>query len=238
MARVPTPERRNLYGRRRGHRLRKGRETLLKAHLPTLAIELPEGDQATFDPASALAFAPTDVWLEIGFGAGEHLSQQARANPTVACIGCEPYTNGVASLVRYVDQERLTNIRIFTDDARLLIHRLPDACLGRVFLLFPDPWPKRRHHKRRFVQPALLDELARVMKGGAEFRLATDHDDYCRWALGHLLDHGAFAWLVRRPADWRTRPADWPETRYERRTRGEGRRSTFLRFARRGEPPR
>ena len=227
-----------LYGRRRhGHRLRKGRLALLETALPRLALNLPEDGGGIGDPGALFASAPRETWLEIGFGAGEHLVAQAQAHPDIGFIGCEPYINGVASLLHRIASLDLANLRILTDDARLLIGALPDACLGRVFLLFPDPWPKRRHHKRRFVQQANLDQLARVMKDGAVFRCATDHGDYCRWTLAHVLAHPAFAWPVRRPTDWRTRPADWPATRYELRTQAEGRPSVYLGFNRRPRSP-
>lgn len=223
-----------LYGRRRhGHRLRKGRLALLETVLPRLALALPQEGDEIGDPAGLFGFAPRETWLEIGFGAGEHLALQAQVHADVGFIGCEPYINGVASLLDRVAGLGLDNVRILTDDAGLLIRALPDACLGRVFLLFPDPWPKRRHHKRRFVQRGNLDQLARVMTDGAVFRFATDHGGYCRWTLAHVLAHPAFAWPVRRPADWRMRPADWPATRYELRTQAKGRPSIYLGFYRR-----
>jgi tRNA (guanine-N7-)-methyltransferase len=183
-----------------------------------------------FDPAQPLPPAPR--WLEIGFGAGEHIAWQAAAAPDVTLIGCEVYRNGIAALLSQVERRGLGNIRIWPDDARLLIDRLPDASLARVFLLFPDPWPKARHAERRFVGPANLASLARVMQPGAELRVATDDPTYLRWVLDHLPVHPAFRWQVRGPADWRTRPADWPPTRYEEKALREGRRPAYLRFSR------
>ena len=181
------------------------------------------------DPLSCFADVD-DVWLEIGFGAGEHLLWQARANPRIGLIGAEPYEGGVAKLLSKLAEAPQPNIRIHEGDARDIVEALPDACIGRVFILFPDPWPKTRHHKRRFVQSAMLDQLARVMKPGAELRFATDDGTYLVWALERLVAHAAFAWTAERASDWTSRPADWPPTRYEAKAiRGV---PTFLRFRR------
>ncbi|MEA2782366.1 MAG: tRNA (guanine-N7-)-methyltransferase [Rhodospirillaceae bacterium] len=186
-----------------------------------------------FDPAAPLPEGP--LWLEIGFGAGEHLAWQAAAQPAVTLIGCELYRNGIAALLGHVEREKLGNIRLWPDDARDLIDLLPDCVLDRVFLLFPDPWPKARHAERRFIGPANLDGLARVMQPGAQLRVATDDPVYLRWVLDHLPVHPAFAWLVEGPADWRERPSDWPPTRYEEKALREGRRPTYFRFRRRNQ---
>ena len=220
------------YGRRRGHRLRKGRRDRLERLLPALRLA-PPGPGGAVDLAAAFGAAPRDVWLEVGFGAGEHLAAQARAHPGIAMVGCEPYVTGVASLLSIIEREGLANIRIFDDDARLLLDALPEASIGRVFALFPDPWPKRRHHKRRFIAPHTLAALARVMKDGAELRFATDHMGYVRWTLDHAIRHPAFAWLARRPGDWRLRPLDGFETRYELKAAGQGLASVHLGFQRR-----
>jgi tRNA (guanine-N7-)-methyltransferase len=171
-------------------------------------------------------------WLEIGFGAGEHLAAQAAANPKVGIIGCEVFLNGVASLVRHVAEQNLANVRIFNEDARLLLPALPERCLSRVFLLFPDPWPKARHAKRRFVGRANLDVLARVMTPGAELRIASDHPVYVAWTLEQVPPHPAFRWRPQGPEDWQTPPADHIATRYQKKAEKEGRRPTFLRFFR------
>ncbi len=220
------------YGRRGGHRLRKGRRERLERLLPALRLAPPEPD-GTVDLAAAFGAPPSDVWLEVGFGAGEHLAAQAGAHPGTAMVGCEPYVAGVASLLSIIEREGLTNIRIFNDDARLLLGSLPEASIGRVFVLFPDPWPKTRHHKRRFIAPGTLNALARVMKDGAELRFATDHMGYVRWTLDHTIRNPAFAWLARRPGDWRQRPPDGVETRYERKAAGLGLASVHLGFCRR-----
>jgi tRNA (guanine-N7-)-methyltransferase len=152
-------------------------------------------------------------------------------------IGCEVFENGVAKLLVEIDRLGLGNVRILVDDARLLLSALPPESLGRAFILFPDPWPKERHKKRRIVSTETLDALARLMRDGAELRLATDDADYSRWMLERATAHPAFEWLARRPADWRERPADWPMTRYEKKALAAGRRPIFLRFRRRPRQP-
>ena len=222
---------RRLYGRRRGRPLRPGRDRLRHELLPRLAIDLP--GRGVLEPRRLFSPAIAQVWLEIGFGGGEHLAAQAERHPDIGFIGCEVFENGIARLVGEVAQRGLGNIRVFADDARLLLDRLPPSSLGRVFILFPDPWPKRRHHKRRIVAGATLDRLAQLMQPGAELRLATDDRDYLAWMLERLTAHPDFAWLARRPADWRQRPPDWPPTRYEEKARAAGRPPSFLRFLRR-----
>ena len=179
--------RRTLHGRRRGKKLRAGQQSLLDTLLPRLALALPaepivtpdnEVAESTTKIDLARAFGgtlPTDgVWLEVGFGAGEHLVWQAEQHPNVGLIGCEPYINGVAKCLAHIERTGVSNVRLFTDDARFVMQALPPQSLSRAFVLFPDPWPKTRHHKRRFVQRSNLDVLARLMKPGAELRLATD----------------------------------------------------------------
>lgn len=222
--------RRSLYGRRRGKKLRPRRQALVDGLLPALRVELPATGH--LDPATLFDATPSEVWLEVGFGGGEHLAQQARAHPDVGLIGCEPYVNGVASLLAIAAAERLASIRVFDDDARKLIAVLAEGSIGRMFVLFPDPWPKSRHHKRRFVAPETLDACGRVLRDGAELRLATDDLGYCRWIVEHLARHDAFDWLARGPADWRARPGDWPETRYEAKALRQGRPPVFLRYRR------
>ena len=159
-------------------------------------------------------------------------SPKPKRTKWVGIIGCEPFINGVAALLALIKERCLENVRIFADDGRLLLAALPDATLARMFLLFPDPWPKKRHFKRRFVNEKNLDMCARVLQRGGEFRVATDHGGYCRWILEHVLDHGGFRWEARGPEDWRERPADWPSTRYEAKARAAGRQPIFLCFRR------
>jgi tRNA (guanine-N7-)-methyltransferase len=201
---------RKLYGRRKGPKPSAHKEELRRTLLPKLALRLVCG----VDPRTYFD-GVDDVWLEIGFGAGEHLLALARAHPHVGLIGAEPYEAGVAKLLSHMADDPPPNVRIHEGDARQIIEALPDACLGRVFILFPDPWPKTRHHKRRFIQTEMLDQLARVMKQGAELRFASDDAGYAEWTLERVLAHPAFAWTAKGPSDWRTRPPDWPQTRYE-----------------------
>jgi tRNA (guanine-N7-)-methyltransferase len=219
-----------IYGRRKGHRLRPGRQRLLAELLPQLEVRLPE--DGVLDPARLFAQRPRTLWLEIGFGGGEHLAYQAAAHPDVGLIGCEPFIGGVARLLSLIEAQGLANIRLFADDARLLMQALPDACLERVFILFPDPWPKARHHKRRIVNPVTAGEFVRLLRPGGELRLASDDMDYVRAMLRALRARPELQWQARRPADWRERPADWPMTRYESKAVAAGRACVFLRFRR------
>lgn len=223
--------RRQVWGRRHGPRLRQGRQALLDTRLPDLAIVLPEAGR--LDPAELFA-SPRGIWLEIGFGGGEHLATLAERHPEVGFIGAEPFVNGVARLLALAEAAGLDNVRILNDDARLLLAALPDASLDRAFVLFPDPWPKLRHRKRRIVNPWAVAELARVIRPGGELRLATDDADYARSMLETVLRDGRFAWRALRSDDWLVRPADWPATRYEEKALAAGRRPVYLRFVRAG----
>jgi tRNA (guanine-N7-)-methyltransferase len=186
----------------------------------------------SLDPRTLFARPVAAVWLEIGFGAGEHLAEQAERYPDIGFIASEVFEDGIVRLLGEIARRGLGNVRLFTDDARLLLAALPAASLDRVFVLFPDPWPKRRHHKRRLIASATLDLLAAAMEDRAELRLATDDRGYLAWMLAHLTVHPDFQWLARRPADWRERPPDWPATRYEEKARAAGRSPAFLRFIR------
>jgi len=225
---------RKFYGRRRGRRLRPWREQLFDEALPRYGLPLPEEDAAApLDPA-ALFGEPVDaLWIEVGFGGGEHLAAQAKAHAQARFIGFEPFVNGVASLLRHLEEARLGNVRVHADDARPVLERLPDASVDRFFLLFPDPWPKKRHHFRRFIQPETMALLARLLKDGAELRIASDDMGVARWMLAHVTEHPAFEWLARRPGDWREPPADWVQTRYEGKALAQGRQPVYLRFRRR-----
>lgn len=203
------------YGRTRGRPLKAGRAELLAARLPSLAVPA-----EPFDPL-ALAPRAQAVWLEAGFGAGEHLTAQAAARPEVLMLGAEPFVNGLAACVAEIEARRLSNVRLHAGDVRALMTRLPDASVDRLFLLFPDPWPKPRHWKRRLVSPSFLAESARVLKPGATVRFATDWAQYADWALERFLGCGAFDWTAERADDWRRPPADHAATRYERKRLGD-----------------
>ncbi|MBP2229769.1 tRNA (guanine-N7-)-methyltransferase [Azospirillum agricola] len=225
-----------LFGRRKGRPLRKRRTELLDTLLPTLEIPVPKPGERV-DPQSLFtrpgqSEPAQDVWLEVGFGSGHHLAWQARHNPEIGLIGAEPFVNGVAALLGLLDDDKLGNVRVLPDDARPLLDALPDASIGRAFVLFADPWPKKRHADRRFIGPENLPRLARVLKDGAELRLASDDMGLVRWMLEHTVKHPDFEWTARVPSDWRVRPADWPATRYEEKAIAAGRKPVFLRFVR------
>jgi tRNA (guanine-N7-)-methyltransferase len=217
------PERRLIFsfGRRRGRRIRAGRQALIGATEP-----------ASLDPVTLFEQRPCAVWLEIGFGGGEHLAWQAAARPEVGFIGAEPYINGIASLSAKLEAERLINVRIFPDDGRLFLPGLRPASIGGAFVLFPDPWPKTRHHKRRLIQADFVQELARILVDGAELRIATDDRPYLVEILAVMTASPAFRWRARRAQDWRQRPDDWPATRYERKALAAGRDAAYLSFER------
>lgn len=173
------------------------------------------------------------LWFEIGFGSGEHLAAQAAANPGVGLIGCEPFLNGVVGALGHIREHDLANVRLHMGDALDVLERLPDASLSRVFLLHPDPWPKARHAKRRFVNPGPLDLIAAKLAPGGELRIGTDHATYCRWTLMQMGNRADFDWLAASPADWQVRPADWPQTRYEAKARRLGHEVWYFRYQRR-----
>jgi tRNA (guanine-N7-)-methyltransferase len=201
--------------------------------LPRLRFAVPES--GTLDPRTLFP-EHRRVALEIGFGAGEHLAAQAAAHPDLGFVGVEIFETGVAKLLSAVAAHNLGNIRVLIDDARLLLTALPEQCLDRAYILFPDPWPKLRHRKRRIVNPATLALLARATRDGGELRLATDDPDYLRQMLADATAAPEWEWLARRAADWRTRPDDWPPTRYEQKAIAAGRIPMFLRFRRRQRP--
>ncbi len=218
------------FGRRRGRRLSAHQVSLLNCVLPRLNLEL----AATPPPSLTSLFSTpvSEVWLEVGFGGGEHLVWQARQNPHVGLIGCEPFEDGIVKVLAAIEEHALTNIRLHADDARPLLRWLPKAALQRAFILFPDPWPKRRHVKRRLVARPTLELLAGVLAPGSELRVATDIGDYARTILLSIGAAPAFEWRAAGPGDWRQRGPDWPQTRYEAKATNDGRRCYFFRFCR------
>jgi tRNA (guanine-N7-)-methyltransferase len=232
---MPAEERRKrateaFFGRRHGKTLRPHQAAALERQLPRYRLDLdkpaPAGLSALFRPKVQA------VRLEIGFGGGEHLLHEARRLPACGLIGVEPFVNGVAKLMLELERQPLDNLAVYDDDATRLLDWLPDASLAAIDLLYPDPWPKKRHWKRRFVNPADLDRFARVMKPGGEFRFASDIETYVNWTLLRCRTHPAFEWRAETAADWH-RPFDaWPGTRYEAKAIREGRQPAYLTFLR------
>ena len=215
-----------LYGRRAGHKLREGQSALVERLLPELAVADGPVDSVT------LFGKVCPLQLEIGFGGGEHLAAQAAMRPETGFVGCEPFLNGVVSALGHVRDRGLTNVRFHMGDALDVLDRLAPASLDRAFLLHPDPWPKLRHAKRRFVNPGPLDALASRLKPGAELRIGTDHPVYLRWTLMQMAVRSDFEWLAAAPAGWQVRPADWPPTRYEAKARRKGHEVWYLHYRR------
>ncbi len=219
----------NTYGRRIDKPLRARPAQLMKTLLPQIAMPDPADGHIDLKRV----FPDTDeIWLEVGFGGGEHLAWQGAHNPNIGMIGAEPFINGVAKLVTQIDDQNLDNIRIHFGDARPLMEALPDRSLTRMFVLHPDPWPKARHHKRRMISPWFFGEAERLIKPGGILRVASDIPDYIRWTLMHSQDAAGFEWTAQCADDWKIRPEDWPQTRYEAKAYREGRRPTYLTFAR------
>jgi len=221
--------RRTLYGRSKGKPLRPHQACLVAELLPKLEV-----DAARLAAGAPLFdFAPREQWLEIGFGGGEHLVAQALAHPDVGIIGCEPFVNGVAKALAAIERQRVANLRIRMGDARPLVEATPTATLSRVFILYPDPWPKRRHNRRRIVSQEMVAELARAARPGATVRFATDIDDYAGWTLTRFLASPHFRWQADEADDWRRPWDDWAPTRYEAKAKLAGRVPIYLTFVRR-----
>ena len=219
---------RNFYGRIRGKRLKPAQAAMIEEALPALA---PGPVGWAENPARTPLALQGETWLEVGFGSGEHLVHQAALNPSVTIIGCEPYLDGVGSLLTKLRDDPRPNVRVHAGDARDLMDVLPEGSLARAFLLYPDPWPKARHHRRRFVTPEHLGPLARAMAPGAALRVATDIPDYVRQALLEVPRAG-FRWTAEGPEDWRAPWSDWTRTRYEAKALREGRTPHYLTFVR------
>ena len=218
---------RRLYGRRQGHKLRAGQAALVDELLPRLAIPA----EGRLD-ATILFGDRRPLELEIGFGKGEHLAWQAAARPDHGFIGCEPFVDGMVGALGHIARDDLPNLRLHMGDAIEVLERLPAASLERVYLLHPDPWPKARHAKRRFVNPGPIDLVAAKLRRGGEFRLGTDDPVYCRWALMVMGKREDFRWLAETARDFLERPDDWPQTRYETKARKAGREVWYFRYRR------
>lgn len=227
---APSAQARSFFGRRKGHKLRPHHAALIEDLLPRLAIDI--GTPAPASLASLFAESTNAVRLEIGFGGGEHLLAEAAAFPGTGFIGCEPYVNGMAKILAQIEARGLSNIRLFAGDAAELLAWVPQQSLARIDLIHPDPWPKRRHWKRRFVQDATIQAMALALTPHGEFRFVCDIDDYTTWTLWHMQGAVDFRWLAERAADWR---APWPGytmTRYGAKATREGRKASYLRFQR------
>jgi len=223
------------FGRRRGRKLSARQQHLLETTLPRLAVgPQPGGGACPSHPKELFPAGVERVWLEIGFGGGEHLLWQARANAAAGLIGCEVFEDGVVKALSSIEDSGLANVRLCSEDARALLRWLPSGSIARAFILFPDPWPKKRHIKRRLINRGLVDELARVMEPDGELRIATDIGDYLRTILLAFRGYPGFVWTAAGPSDWRQRTPDWPPTRYEAKAEREGRRRYYLRFRRAG----
>src|ERR1700704_4786111 len=218
----------SFFARRKGHKLRLHQADLIENLLPRLALDIaaprPPDLTGLFDPPA------DEIRLEIGFGGGEHLIAEARAFPDTGFIGCEPYVNGMAKILTQIEAHKTGNIRLFAGDAAELLAWAPARSLARIDLIHPDPWPKRRHWKRRFVQDASIAAMAGALKPGGEFRFVSDIDDYCAWTLAHLMRAPDFVWTAERAADWREPWDDYTMTRYGAKAEREGRHAAYLRF--------
>ncbi|MEQ8482060.1 MAG: tRNA (guanosine(46)-N7)-methyltransferase TrmB [Hoeflea sp.] len=219
------------YGRRKGKPLKGAQAVVHEKRLPELKLDLAQ--PAPADLAVLWPGPVESVRLEIGFGGGEHLLHRARAAPATGFIGVEPFVNSMAKMVSGLDAEGLTNIRVHDDDATQLLDWLPGGSIDHIDLLYPDPWPKKRHWKRRFVSPVNLDRFARVLKPGGRFCFASDIDTYVNWTLAHIAAHQDFEWTAERADDWRMPWEGWPGTRYEAKAIREGRTPAYLGFVRR-----
>jgi tRNA (guanine-N7-)-methyltransferase len=218
------------YGRRKGKALRLGQAAAIAELLPRLAVDVAK---APIDPRSLFEAPVDDVWVESGFGGGEHLIATATAHPSVGFIGAEPFVNGMAkALVAIHEAELERSVRLHHADSVPLLDALAPASIGRFYLLYPDPWPKKRHWKRRFVEKDNLDRIARVLRPGGEFRFASDWSPYVDWTLKRVLAHPAFVWTAETADDWRRPWAGWPGTRYEEKAIREGRTPAHLIFRR------
>jgi tRNA (guanine-N7-)-methyltransferase len=220
------------FGRRKGHPLRPHQAALMETLLPRLAVDF--GAPPPAQLGLLFRHTPDDIGLEIGFGGGEHLAAEAEARPCMGFIGCEPFVNGMAKALALIEARALDNLRLHFGDASDLLAWLPPAALARVDLLYPDPWPKRRHWKRRFVQKATIAAIARILRPQGEFRFVTDWPDYAEWTLERMLRSPQFTWTAERADDWRQAWPGFTPTRYEAKAKQAGRAPCYLLFRRVG----
>ncbi len=230
IAGVSGPINRTLYGRRKGKKLRQLQAGLVTHTLPDISVDCSKA----FSPEHLFERSYSNYRMEIGFGGAEHLVHEAASHPDVGYIGCEPFLNGVAKLLVQLNEKQISNVRVHHGDARDVLLRLPDACLSRVDVLYPDPWPKWRQRKRRFLSEKNIDEIARVLKPGSVFRFATDIDDYAGWVLARVLKSDRWIWQEAQQGEraWQEAWENWPSTRYEAKAFREGRTPVYLSFIR------
>ncbi len=232
MTHTSLPQQRYIWGRRQSRPLKDNQRQALASLWPHVSLMLPAHSLINLPDL----FSPPleDLWIEIGFGGGEHLADQAALHPSIGFIGCEPFINGVASLVGYIQERSLNNVRIVKDDARLLLARLPDHIAGRIFVLFPDPWPKRRHNKRRIIQSQTVAEFARILKPGGLLMMATDDAVYAHWMQKVMAEYPVFGLALEERTSAYERPRDWPLTRYEQKGIAQGRTPVYLAYTLKG----
>jgi tRNA (guanine-N7-)-methyltransferase len=225
---------RHFYGRRKGRPLNPARQQALARLLPEL--EIPKhclDDNEALDPQSLFAFTPNELFCEIGFGNGEHLINLVRNHPEDGFLGAEPFINGMSAFLKELDADNRHNIRVLMDDAFFLVDSLTPRCLDGLYILNPDPWPKKKHHKRRIINQDTLSRFARILKPGAHLYITTDSDSMAGWAIRHAVMHDAFNWLAERCADWQQPPYNWQPTRYEEKGRQAGHHQYYLVLMRR-----
>lgn len=236
------------FGRRQGKKLKTSRVVLLDSFLPKVRLRAFEKGEVV-DPAREFPFPVSETWLEVGFGGGEHLAEQSRRRPETGFIGAEVFVNGVTSLLAHLSgtegkgnldpertglaEGRVDNVRVYNEDVRDLFKHFKDASFDRIYVLFPDPWPKNKHSDRRFIGPKNLPVLARLLKSGGQLRIASDDMNYIRWSLEHLMKSADFEWMAGCADDWRKPPADWVPTRYEQKALAQGKKPVYLTFKRR-----
>ena len=220
-------EARAFFGRRSGKHLGVSQKKLFEEILPSLEIKI-DGEEGLIDPSSLFSnFKPKKIILEIGYGGGEHLARKAVENPDIAYIGCEVFSGGIGKMLEKIKTHNIKNIRLFNDDALNLLNALKPNSIDEIYLLYPDPWPKMRHNKRRFVSNLTLDKMGRVLKPRGVFHFASDIEDYANWTLAFILRHEDFSWSMRPPASWHVPFKGWQATRYEKKAKKEGRIPSF-----------
>ena len=218
------------FGRVNGRKLRNGQASLIEDLLPLISIDI-----ENFSIEKLFPLHTNKLWLEIGFGYGEHLVGMAMKYPDINFIGCEPFVNGVATLLKYIDENKVENIRIFHGDARLLVQKLPASSIERLFILFPDPWPKSKHHKKRIISSSSLKQFARILNEGGKLEIATDHQDYGNWIADHLTNSVEFK--PNESIGVTKKPDDWVATRYQEKARQQGRDARFFNYTRSDAKP-